>query len=317
MSRAWSFLTVDEADRQFGGNLGYGDSLGSRYVWDSTVPLHRSVQPGDLAVLRDGNFVLGAGWIDGIESERRSKVRRRCPTCRSTAFKPRKKTMPVFKCSPCQTAFDTPLEEKIEVTVHVADYARTWRSATEIPAHALVPAYFTRSAQQSIRELDLGIVNALLADSLDVSLGWWIRATDPDIPGGHRRSIGRVRIGQEKFRKSLRNRFGDRCLITGPQPAAAIEAAHLYRYSDTGHHDTEGGILLRRDLHSLFDRFLLAIHPESWTVQLSPSLVAYSDLALLDGRVLAIPPQVRPRAEYIKAHLAWAKELWTIGPHAP
>ncbi|MGW4293420.1 HNH endonuclease [Micromonospora chersina] len=311
MGRAWSLLTIDDDDRQFGGNSGYRDILGSRYAWDNTVPHHASVRPGDLAVLRDRNFVLGVGWIDEIHTETQTKVRRRCPECRNTSFKPRKQAAPRYKCSPCQATFDLPLEESIDVTVYVGDYTRTWRSTRDLRVTELTPAYLSRSQQHSIRELDSDLAMHLFSGSVDPSLQWWIASTDPQIPGGHRSTLGRYRIGQAKFRQVLRQRFGDRCLITGPQPAAAIEAAHLYRYRNAGEHDVQGGILLRRDLHSLFDQFLLAVDPAGWIVRLAPSLLPFPELALLDGRVLAIPADVRPRPDYLEAHLAWALDLWS------
>ncbi|MEU4550754.1 hypothetical protein [Micromonospora violae] len=125
MNRAWSLLTIDESERQFAGNLGYPDVLGSTYAWDSTVPNHRAVQPGDLAVLRNGSHVLGVGWIDDIQNETATKARRRCPRCGNTAFKTRKQLTPRYKCSPCQHLFDEPAQEQIDVTVHVVNAAPT------------------------------------------------------------------------------------------------------------------------------------------------------------------------------------------------
>jgi hypothetical protein len=310
MHRAWSLLTVDEAERQFSGNLGYGDVLGSRYVWDSTVPNHANVQPGDLAVLRNGSFVLGVAWIDEILTGTRSKVRRRCPSCRSTAFKTRKHATPRYKCSPCKDAFDVPTEEQIEVTVYAADYERTWRTTTDMRTTALTPAYLSQSQQHSIRELNIAYLPSLLTDPADVGPLWWTDASSTNLPGGHRPVIGRARIGQEKFRKMLQQRFGNTCAITGPQPAAAIDAAHLYRYCDTAHHDPNGGLLLRRDLHSLFDRFLLAIDPTTWTVRVAPSLTAFPGLARFEGASLAIAVHTRPNPDYLSAHLAWAEDVW-------
>ncbi|WP_374199647.1 HNH endonuclease [Micromonospora sp. NBRC 110038] len=83
-----------------------------------------------------------------------------------------------------------------------------------------------------------------------------------------------------------------------------MDAAHLYRYCDTGHHDPNGGLLLRRDRHSLFDRFLLAIDPTAWIVRVAPSLAAFPDLARLEGTLLAIATHTRPNPDYLSAHLA-------------
>ncbi len=310
MGRSWSLLTLDETERQFGGNLGYEDVLGSRYHWDSTVANGRAIQPGDLAVLRDSRSVFGVAWIDDVSTEASSKMRRRCPRCNNTGFKSRTSKVPQFKCSDCRSEFDTPVEETIPVTVYVADYQRTWRPISGLPSTALDAAYLARAKQHAIRELNTAALPKLLSDPADLGPHWWLDAGVPHIAGGHRLTIGRQRIGQPRFRDELRRRLGDLCAISGPQPPAALEAAHLYRYCETGHHDVHGGLLLRRDLHTLFDRFLLAIDPATWKVRVAPSLRTFPDLAALDGRPLSLHSQHRPHAYYLEAHLAWAEDLW-------
>lgn len=48
-------------------------------------------------------------------------------------------------------------------------------------------------------------------------------------------------------------------------------AEHLYLYSTTPEHDIRDGLLLRCDPRALFDCWLLAIDPDSWTIQVAPS----------------------------------------------
>jgi hypothetical protein len=120
-------LVVEEEDRQHRGNEGYDDRLGAYYSWDSTVSNHRAPQVGDFCVVRDSRGVLGVSWVDGIRrTEKVEKFRRRCRHCRSTAFKGRATMQPTYRCSRCKTEFDRPIEERIEVTVYRADYARSW-----------------------------------------------------------------------------------------------------------------------------------------------------------------------------------------------
>ena len=42
------------------------------------------------------------------------------------------------------------------------------------------------------------------------------------------------------------------------------DTAHLYLYSDNPEHDLRGGLMLRCDLHALFDRWLITIDPDAW-----------------------------------------------------
>jgi hypothetical protein len=105
-------------------------------------------------------------------------------------------------------------------------------------------------------------------------------------------------------------RYGESCAFTGPQPRGALEAAHLYLYSDHAEHDVKGGLLLRCDLHALFDRWLITIDPDNWTVQIAPELARYPDLAALAGRPLLLAAECRPRQSYVRKHALAARASW-------
>ncbi|MEH2217545.1 MAG: HNH endonuclease [Nostoc sp.] len=63
-----------------------------------------------------------------------------------------------------------------------------------------------------------------------------------------------------------------KCAISGSDVEQALEAAHIIPYlgSETNH--PSNGLLLRADLHTLFDLNLIAIDPEEMTVLIAPSL---------------------------------------------
>lgn len=84
----------------------------------------------------------------------------------------------------------------------------------------------------------------------------------------------RVRRGQRTFRQTLRSRYGNQCMITGCQLLDIIEAAHISPYRGEADNHPENGLLLRADLHTLFDLDLLGIHPESLQVQFHPAAKA-------------------------------------------
>jgi hypothetical protein len=88
-------------------------------------------------------------------------------------------------------------------------------------------------------------------------------ASTARILGGHRDRTVRVRIGQHQFRKTLIDKFGPVCAFTGGGPLPTLEAGHLYSYAETGEHHSDGGLLLRRDIHRLFDLGYLAVNPQS------------------------------------------------------
>lgn len=131
-----------------------------------------------------------------------------------------------------------------------------------------------------------------------------LRSTAETIAGGHADAVVRVRIGQQKFRRQLIEKLGAVCAFTGPAPIAALEAAHLYSYATVGEHYVYGGFLLRRDIHRLFDIGLLAVHPDSLTVDVATSLTSYEEYRRLQGVALSI--------ETTTAHRVWLRAHWTM-----
>ena len=61
------------------------------------------------------------------------------------------------------------------------------------------------------------------------------------------------RLGQGAFRVSVTDAYGRACAISGGKVLPALDAAHIKPYSLGGVHEISNGILLRRDIHSIFD----------------------------------------------------------------
>ena len=84
-----------------------------------------------------------------------------------------------------------------------------------------------------------------------------------------------VRTEQRAFRESVFYACKGRCVISGCSVPEALEAAHLAgRDWRQGHNGASDGILLRRDLHTLYDRGLLRISDDG-QVELGTELFAY------------------------------------------
>ena len=280
---AWSLLSLTTTAH---GAPVYPDELGVRYVYDTAVPNGRYIVPGDLAVVRDNRIVFGAGWIDSIEATPGRKIRYRCPKCTSTDFKQRSKRQFAYRCAACTTEFDVPVEEELTVQVFTANYSRTWSPADwPFPVQALDSVYIAKAQQHAIRRLDVTQLRPVLEAHLVTGEPWWdIQVREEErIPGGHSVGLSKTRVGQQRFREAMLGRYGEACAFTGPQPPGALEAAHLYLYSENPEHDLKGGLLLRCDLHALFDRWLITIDSDTWSIQVAPELGIYPDLAKLDG----------------------------------
>lgn len=83
----------------------------------------------------------------------------------------------------------------------------------------------------------------------------------------------KVRRGQKKFRDGLRKRYGDQCMISGCPLLDILEAAHIKSYRGEVDNHLSNGLLLRADLHTLFDLDLLGIEPETLIVRIPPHVL--------------------------------------------
>lgn len=66
-------------------------------------------------------------------------------------------------------------------------------------------------------------------------------------------SLVKHRLGQGAFRVGVVDAYGGRCAVTGEKTLPVLEAAHIKPYAEEGPHEIDNGILLRSDLHILFD----------------------------------------------------------------
>ena len=123
------------------------------------------------------------------------------------------------------------------------------------------------------------------------------------------RAIAEVvrRRGQAKFRKTLLDDYRGRCAITGCDAVEALEAAHIAPYRGDYSDHVQNGLLLRADLHSLFDLGLISIDPRRMTVVLATELIG-TTYGQLSGSSLLVPanPNQRPSIEGLAKHLEWS-----------
>ncbi|MFN3256976.1 MAG: HNH endonuclease [Ilumatobacter sp.] len=102
-----------------------------------------------------------------------------------------------------------------------------------------------------------------------------------------------ARLGQREFRSNLMKAYDNRCAITGCEVETVLQAAHIRGVRDGGDHGVANGLLLRADIHNLFDRGLIWIDADLKT-RVAPELKG-SEYAQYDGRKLLRPTVVRDR----------------------
>ena len=109
------------------------------------------------------------------------------------------------------------------------------------------------------------------------------------------------RRGQERFRDDLIAAYNGRCAITGCSVLDVLEAAHIHPYRGPDTNKVANGLLLRSDIHTLFDCGLLAIDSDTMTVLVAPQL-RDSEYGVLHGRSLCLPASLaqQPSTEALK-----------------
>lgn len=74
--------------------------------------------------------------------------------------------------------------------------------------------------------------------------------------------LRKVRIGQGAFRISVIDAYQKRCAITGEKTLPVLEAAHIQPFSELGPNQIANGLLLRSDMHRLFDDGYITVTPD-------------------------------------------------------
>lgn len=312
-AKAWALFCA-MGERKYGGNTGYADVLGTQYVYDNKVANHQRVRVGDLVVVRDDVEVHGVGRIHRIEQQAGvTKLRRVCPTCGSGRFDERKVQRPRYRCrtESCRMEFDEARELSVEVTQFIAFYGGSWRPLDgALEPQDLKDILRDRADQNAIRLVDQRSLQDLLARlvvHVPASTPGHATSLGTSPRGGHRVAPTKIRNGQGPFRKELLKRYGSVCAVTGACPVEVLQAAHIAGFAEHETHDLEEGVLLRADVHLLFDNSLLAVDPDTWRVVLSPALGAYPAYTELAGAEFIKGPS----PEAIRQHFNKVTATWT------
>lgn len=120
--------------------------------------------------------------------------------------------------------------------------------------------------------------------------------------------LAKARLGQGAFRTLVTDAYHRRCAVTGERSLPALEAAHIRAHAAAGPNRTRNGLLLRADIHRLFDDGYVTVDPNLRFV-VSPRLKEEFENGRsyyrLDGNELVnIPDRLldRPGREYLNWH---------------
>lgn len=141
-----------------------------------------------------------------------------------------------------------------------------------------------------------------------------LKATNAIVPGAAdaprfgAEYLTRARLGQGAFRVLVTEAYDRRCAITGERTLPVLEAAHIRPYSETGPHMVSNGLLLRSDLHILFDDGYVTV-TDDLRIQVSNRIKEEFEngreyYQYRDQPLLKVPggPDDRPAKEFLRWH---------------
>lgn len=117
------------------------------------------------------------------------------------------------------------------------------------------------------------------------------------------------RQGQAEFRAALLDLYDYRCAISGCDAIEALEAAHINPYKGVKSNRLSNGLILRADLHNLFDLGLLILDAGTLTVQLAPVLLN-TTYAEFNNAKVSEPARAgyRINRKALELHQQWAQK---------
>lgn len=275
------------------------------YGFGDHTPHHRHVAVNDIFFIRSQTQLLALGRVQRIESGSQEKAVQRCPTCGTGQLGFRSTRTNSYRCL-YGHEFAQPAATMRSGTEYTAFFGLEYvELAARIEAAELRPFELTNSRQLSLRPCDLdGLMKYVVRRDRNAAatLKEWLTGrplqladddadhTEPTdvLDEREHRQLGiRLRRGRKIFRDELIRRYGARCMISGCTTTALIEAAYIQPESVPKFNNPTNGLLLRSDLHTLFDLNLIGIDPDRLTIALHPDL-ANGDYKSFEGVPLLV-----------------------------
>lgn len=120
-------------------------------------------------------------------------------------------------------------------------------------------------------------------------------------------TLVKPRLGQGAFRIVVTDAYQRRCSITGERTLPALEAAHIKPYKKEGPHDVRNGLLLRSDIHRLFDAGYVTVTPDHHfevSRRIREEFENGRDYYQFHGNRVRLPPEAisRPNKDFLQWH---------------
>lgn len=277
VQQAWSFKAIDQDDLRYWGNDGYHDDSSAFYRYDSFVANHKNVKEGDIVIITNREKVLGISIIENLSNQGINKKRNKCfhLNCNAKKILPRKTIKPEWRCDNGHE-FDEPRVIFEPAVEFVANYGSQYKELIDISMTQLITETPRYNGQMSIQEINLAWAINLLDSKPSIALELETDEASDDenatLVDSDQRKIIEKQIKQRRGQKTFRDQLLKSkpvCAVTGCELIDILEAAHIDAYRNDSHNHISNGLLLRSDIHTLFDLNLIAIHPEKKTMHFS------------------------------------------------
>lgn len=145
---------------------------------------------------------------------------------------------------------------------------------------------------ETILQMSLVDLLALVLEPHQVQANENEHVFDPEnIVDGRKKTLRAIsqRQGQPKFRRKLMAAYNKHCSISACQVEVVLEAAHITPYLGTETNVMSNGLLLRSDLHILWDRYLLTIEANTYLIKVHPDLLCYPEYSQYHNQQMHLP----------------------------
>lgn len=278
-----------------------GHAPTSRCSFGDDIPHRRHIATQDIVFFRSAERLVRVSRVDGITITQTDKETLRCPACGSSQIVLRQTQSPAYRCVYGHKFVDPAAQTGIGYE----------RIATFLPEHVdvvatieaveLRPFELTNSPTLSLRPCDLnGLARYVARRDRNAKrmLRAWLKGrplalTDADADNTdlaevlNEREIGvLLRRGSKVFRDELIRVYGPRCMISGCTVGSLLEAVCIPLLSSPKGSNLTNGLLLRSDIHTLFDLNMIGINPDRLTVALHPDLAATEYSQFMGSKLL-------------------------------
>ena len=136
----------------------------------------------------------------------------------------------------------------------------------------------------------------------------WKEARLTDIEGGYGSPVMVMpRLGQGSFRVLVTDIYQRRCSVTQERTLPALDAVHIKPFGKSGPHKINNGILLRSDIHKIFDSGYVTISQDyhfEVSKRIKEEFENGRDYYAMHGRSLYLPKEKKfqPTSDYISWH---------------